>query len=101
MSKRYEFLDDAAELVTNPDYLEELSDTTDSDWDVPEMVKSGNVVLVIGNPWATAGALYGTREQIADTLRGWLAIVEAPVPVIVEAAKPYEGDYNPVTGEWQ
>jgi hypothetical protein len=70
MSKRWEFLEEGAELIVGPDdLLEEFGQETYDDG-------VGDVALVMGNPWATAAVLCGTRESIAATLRQWLALVE-------------------------
>jgi len=69
VSRRYEFLEHGAELLTGDD-LYDISD----DW-LPGEIES-TVALVIGNPYATAGVLHGTRGDIAAVLCGWLALVE-------------------------
>lgn len=79
MSKRYEFLEDGVELLTGDD-VRELMEYTDS-----HEPAADQVALVLGNPWATAGVLIATREQIAGTLREWLEIVEDQTPVVVDA----------------
>lgn len=67
MSARYEFLEEDNELVTDPTELAELDDLLT--W------RPGVVALILGNPYATAGVIVGTRQQIAARLRACLALL--------------------------
>lgn len=78
MSRRYEFLEDGASLISGEDLLDLNEDWTEAD------IRDG-FALVLGNPYATAGVLYGTRESIANQLRTWLALVE---PMVYEQPRP-------------
>lgn len=66
MSRRYEFLEDGAQLITGNDLIEEFED-----WDL-----SVPAALVLGNPWATAAVLTGTPDQIISQLRAYISVVE-------------------------
>jgi hypothetical protein len=73
MSRHYEFLDDEmAELVVGEDLLEVFDEPLFSN----DEANGTLVALVIGNPYDAAGVLYGTREEIAATLRRLLTLVE-------------------------
>lgn len=70
MSARYEFLESGAELVTDADDMADMAENGAEDHE------AGYVYLVLGNPYATAAVLSGTRESIAAELRDLLALVE-------------------------
>lgn len=72
MSRRYEFLDEQAEVLSG-DALLELSEYFDDE--IAE-TDDGTVALVIGNPWATAGVIVGTRDQLAGYLHRLARMVE-------------------------
>lgn len=68
MSRRYEFLEESAELLT-PAELAELE---------PEVAwTDDDMGLAIGNPYATAGVIAGSQEHVIRFLAGLLAIAEA------------------------
>lgn len=71
MSRRYEFLEETAELIEGDELLETFGDDI-----ADHLLEGDHVALVLGNPWATAGVLVGDRDSIAQTLRSWLAIVQ-------------------------
>jgi hypothetical protein len=79
VSRRYEWLEPGAEVISDP---EEIADMFD-EW---EPVPGDEVVLVMGNPWATAAVLQNTPDGIIETLREWIELVEASrPPVVVDA----------------
>jgi hypothetical protein len=71
MSRRYEFLEETAEIIEGDELLDTFGDDI-----LIDPADGEYVALVLGNPWATAGVLLGDRTSIAQTLRSWLAIVE-------------------------
>jgi hypothetical protein len=72
MSRHYEFLQsEMAELVVGEDLL-----VFDEPLFSNDEANGTLVALVIGNPYDAAGVLYGTREEIAATLRQYLELVE-------------------------
>lgn len=69
MSRRYEFLEDGVEVLTP----QEVDDNH-----VFEVfpLDADQVALVLGNPYATAGVLVGTRERLQARLQEWIDLLK-------------------------
>jgi hypothetical protein len=81
MSRRYEWLEPGAEVVSDPEEIADMSDGWGGE------VPAGLVALVMGNPWATAAVLHNTPDNIIATLREWIELVEASrPPVVIDAS---------------
>lgn len=75
MGSRYEFLEDGAQLVATLDGMEGVCyEQAERDF------RNGDAYLVLGNPSATAAVIQGTKAQIIEQLRGYIAVVEQSSP---------------------
>lgn len=96
MSKRYEVVDAAhaapAVLTRGTPYDEDAPDPQaladlDAGREVPDVV-SGEVALVMGDPYGCAVVVEGTRENLRAVLAAALAALDGPVPVPYRVGDP-------------
>lgn len=77
MAPRYEYADTGTEVgVYSPYDADEWHDFDDEDFPREQAIEDGTHVLVIGNPYASAYAIFGTLDQLdafVGRLRGYVA----------------------------